>query len=59
VPGHGTIGNNSGREILEFTWQYDERSGEYVELDFQVLSDAGPNNALSDADFALLCQQLA
>jgi hypothetical protein len=59
VPGHGSIGNNSGREILQFTWQYDEELGEYVEVDFQVLFDAGPNDEFTDADFAVVCGELA
>ncbi len=59
VPGHGAIGNNSGREILQFTWQYDEELGEYVLGDFQVLFDAGPNNEVTDADFAVICAELA
>lgn len=59
VPGHGSIGNNSGREILQFTWQYDEELEDYVLVDEQVLFDAGPNDELSDADFAVICEQLA
>jgi hypothetical protein len=59
LPGHGSIGNNSGREILQFTWQYDEELATYVEDDFQVLFDAGPNNELDKADFALICAELA
>ena len=59
VPGHGAIGNNSGREILQFTWQYDEELGEYVLVDVQVLFDAGPNDELSDADYAVICAELA
>jgi hypothetical protein len=59
VPGHGAIGNNSGREILQFTWQYDEELGEYLLVDFQVLFDAGPNNEVTDADFAVICAELA
>jgi hypothetical protein len=59
VPGHGSIGNNNGREILQFTWQYDEELGEYVEVDFQVLFDSGPNDEFTDADFAVVCAELA
>lgn len=59
VPGHGSIGNNSGREVFQLTWQYDEELGEYVLVDFQVLFDAGPNNELNDADFAVICAELA
>jgi hypothetical protein len=59
VPGHGAIGNNSGREVFQLTWQYDEELGEYVEVDFQVLFDAGPNDELTDAEFAVICAQLA
>ena len=60
VPGHGTINNNSGREILQITWQYDEELGEYVEVDFQVLFEAGPdNNFDDDAFWAVFCAELA
>ena len=59
VPGHGAIGNNSGREILQLTWQYDEELGEYGLVDVQVLFDAGPNNELTDADYAVICEELA
>jgi hypothetical protein len=59
LPGHGSIGNNSGREILRFTWQYDEELGEFVLVEFQVLFDAGPNNEVSDAEFAVICEELA
>jgi hypothetical protein len=58
VPGHGAIDNNSGREIFQITWQYDEELGEYVEEDFQVLFDAGPNNESTDADYAVICAEL-
>ena len=59
VPGHGAIANNSGREILQFTWQYDEELGEYGLVDVQVLFDAGPNNEVTDAEFAVICAELA
>ena len=59
VPGTGSIGNNSGREVVQITYQYDEDLGEYVEVDFQALFDAGPNDELTDEDFALICEQLA
>jgi hypothetical protein len=59
VPGHGAIGNNSGREVVQFTWQYDDDLGEYVLVDVQVQFDAGPNNELDDADYAVICAELA
>lgn len=59
VPGHGSIGNNSGREIVRLTWHYDEELGDYVLVDEQVLSDAGPNDELSDADYAVICAELS
>ena len=59
MPGHGSLGNNSGRETIQFTWQYDEELGEYVLVDEQVLFDAGPNDELSDAEFAVICAELA
>lgn len=59
LPGHGALANNSGREISQITLQYDEELGEYVEVDFQVLFDAGTNDPLSDADYAILCAELA
>lgn len=59
VPGQGSVGNNSGREVLQITLEWDEAAGEYVEVDFQVLFDAGPNDELTDEDFALICEQLA
>ncbi len=54
VPGHGTINNNSGHEIIQITWQYDEELGEYVEVDFQVLFEAGPDNNFDDAFWAVI-----
>ncbi len=59
VPGHGSVGNNSGHEIIQITLEWDEASGEYVEVDFQVLFDAGPNDELSQADYAVICDYLA
>ena len=59
VPGHGSIVNNSGREVFQVTWQYDEELGEYVEVDFQVLFDSGPNSEADDADYAVMCGELA
>ena len=59
VPGHGSVGNNSGHEILQVTLEWNEATGEYVEVDFQVLFDAGPNDELTDADFAVICAELA
>jgi hypothetical protein len=58
IPGHGSLGNNSGREVLQITWQFDEDLGEYVEVDFQVLFDSGPNDELSAEDYAVLCALL-
>jgi hypothetical protein len=59
VPGHGSIGNNSGREIVQLTWQYDEGLGDYVLVEELVLFDAGPNDEVDDADFAVICAELA
>jgi hypothetical protein len=59
VPGHGSVANNAGHEILQITLEWDEAAGEYVEVDFQVLFDAGPNDELGDADYAVICAQLA
>ncbi|MDQ3044355.1 MAG: hypothetical protein M3R06_04275 [Chloroflexota bacterium] len=59
LPGHGSIANNSGREVFQITWRYDEELDEWVEEDFQVLFDAGPNDELTDAEFAVICEQLA
>jgi hypothetical protein len=58
VPGHGSFNNNSGREVLQITWQYDEELGEYVEVDFQVLFEAGPDNNFDDAFWAEFCALL-
>ena len=61
VPGHGSIVNNSGREILLLTWQYDAALDDYVLVDEQVLFDAGPNDDIDDiddADFAVICEVL-
>ena len=55
VPGHGSFNNNSGREIVQITWQYDEELGAYVEVDFQVLFEAGPDNNFDDAFWAEFC----
>ncbi|HMM42030.1 MAG TPA: hypothetical protein PKA95_09030, partial [Thermomicrobiales bacterium] len=59
VPGHGTVANNAGHEILQITLEWDEVAGEYVEVDFQVLFDAGPNDDFSDEDYAMICAELA
>ncbi len=59
VPGTGSIGNNSGRIVEQVTYQYDQELKEWVEVDFQVLFDSGPNDELTAADFALICAQLA
>lgn len=58
VPGEGSLVNNSGREILQFTWQWDDELGDYVLVDEQVVSDVGPNDDFSDADYAVICDQL-
>jgi hypothetical protein len=59
IPGRGSLANNSGREIVQITWHEDPESGEFVEDDFQVLFDTGPNNELTDMEFAVVCAQLA
>jgi hypothetical protein len=59
VPGSGSVVNNSGHEIVQITLQRDEATGEYVEVDFQVLFDAGPNDEITDEDFAVICEALA
>ena len=59
LPGHGSIANNSGREVFQITYQYDQELKEWVEVDFQVLFDAGPNDELTDEEFAVICEQLA
>jgi hypothetical protein len=59
VPGHGSVGNNSGREVIQFTWQYDEQIGDFVLIGEQVLADSGPNDTLNDADYAVICELLA
>jgi hypothetical protein len=59
VPGSGSIVNNSDHEIVQITLEWDEASGDYVEVDFQVMFDAGPNDDVSGADFDLICEQLA
>ena len=59
VPGHGSVANNSGHEIIQITLQWDEVLGEFVEVDFQVLFDSGPNDDLSDEDWAAICNYLA
>lgn len=58
IPGHGSIGNNSGHEILQLTWQFDEASGEWVVIDEQVFFDSGPNNEISEADYEVICSVL-
>lgn len=58
LPGHGSIANNSGREVFEITWRYDAASDSWVEVEFQSYFDSGPNDGLSDADFAMICDQL-
>ncbi len=40
-------------------WQYDEELDDYVPVDFHVLFDAGPNDELTDADVAVICERLA
>jgi hypothetical protein len=59
VPGYGSIGNNSGREVFRDTWQYDEDADGYVLVDSETLFDAGPNDELDDADFEVICGLLA
>jgi hypothetical protein len=64
IPGYGSLANNSGREILQFTWQWDEGEGEgddgaWILIEEQVFFDTGPNNELSDAEFAIICAQIA
>lgn len=58
LPGHGSIANNSGREVLQLTWQWDEVHGWNL-IDEQVFFDAGPNDGFSEADFAIICALLA
>ena len=55
VPGLGSISGNSGREVLLITYEYDEELGEYVEVEVQVLFDAGLNDEPTDADFEIIC----
>jgi hypothetical protein len=59
LPGHGSIANNSGREILQLTWQWDEDLEDWNLIDEQVFFDAGPNDALSADEFAIICALLA
>jgi hypothetical protein len=59
VPGHGSVVNNAGHEILQIILAWDEAAGEYVEVDYQVLFDAGPNDEPDDADTAVICAALA
>jgi hypothetical protein len=59
VPGSGSVVNNSGHEIVQITLQWDEAAQDFVEVDFQVLSDAGPNDEVTDEDFAVICDYLA
>ncbi len=59
VPGHGSVVNNAGHELLQITLEWDEAAGEYVEVDFQVLFDAGPNDGVTAADNAVICAALA
>lgn len=58
IPGYGSIGNNSGHEIFQLTWQQDEASGEWIVIDEQVFFDSGPNNEISDADYDVICSLL-
>jgi hypothetical protein len=58
VPGHGTVANNAGHEVIQITLEWDEAAGEYVEFDFQFLADAGPNDDFSDADYVVICAAL-
>ena len=59
VPGEGTVGNNAGHEILQITLQWDGAAGEFTEVDFQVPFDVGPNDEVTDEDFAVMCDYLA
>jgi|GEM_PF-7010888 len=58
VPGYGSVANNSGREVIQITLQWDEELDDYMEVDFQVF-DPGPNDELSDEDYAAICGYLA
>jgi hypothetical protein len=55
VPGSGSLGNNSGREVVQLTWQYDESVGDYVLVDEQVFFDSGPNDEVTADDYAIIC----
>jgi hypothetical protein len=59
VPGYGSLANNSGHEIFQLTWQYDESVGDYVLVDEQVWFDSGPNDELTAAEYAVICAYLA
>lgn len=58
LPGVGSIGNNSGREVFEVTWRYDEETGKWIEVGFESYHDSGPNNGFSDDEWKLLCSKL-
>jgi hypothetical protein len=58
IPGYGSIANNSGREVFQLTWQWDEASGGWELIDEQIFPDSGPNDGFSDADYAVICAQL-
>jgi hypothetical protein len=59
IPGYGSIANNSGREVFEITWRWDEDLQDWIEVDYQLYFDSGPNNELSDAEYAVICEHLA
>jgi hypothetical protein len=59
VPGSGSVVNNAGHEVIQVTLQRDEATGDYVEVDSQVLVDAGPNDEITDEDFTVICDYLA
>jgi hypothetical protein len=55
VPGSGSLGNNSGHEVVQLTWQYNEGTGEYDLVDEQVWFDSGPNDDVTAEDYAIIC----
>jgi hypothetical protein len=59
VPGYGSIANNSGHEVLQITLQWDATVGGYVEVDFQVLLDAGQSDDLTADEWTAVCNYLA
>jgi hypothetical protein len=59
VPGYGSIANNSGHEVLQITLQWDATVDDYVEVDFQVLLDAGQSDDLTADEWTAVCNYLA